>query len=613
MAIAETAALVASLTLKDHFTPAANKAMASLGKLESTSFRVGQSVGKGLSNAAQNLAKIGVVAGGILAVGVASGIDSLSKLEDATTSVDGAIKQMGLTGKVTSQQIAGWANDIEANVGAAFDDKAITQAASTLIRFGNVTADNLHPALVVMTDLATKTGDVESAASLLAKALADPTKAAGKLSRQGIILTKQQQDQVKAFVKAGKTAQAQGVILDALSRQTAGAAKASQGPFKEAMSTLKDVTEDAERALAIGFLPVLQKVAGLLKGELAKPQTIANIKAFGTALAGGLDKLINLAQRLPWGAIGDSLRVAGAGAKTVLDAFLALPAWIQTAVITGWGLNKLTGGALGDIVGTLAGGLIKGVLGMTAGVVNINAGVVNGAGVPGVGNLPGAAAAGAAGIGLGTIAVLAIAPASIAALGIAITNAIDPQHIGATTGKAETATARGIPDWNNKALQTLHAIEGHTDDTAGQMEKLRGLIAQQAKTPKQADAILAAGAQRDKETSDAINTIVAQQATSNDIETLRGKIAEGLSSVDTSTMQAGRSTSIAATQAGFHAAQQTAASGWGIEGAIARNRPIINVDVQISATDITQVNVVEDRGGSRSGSRDGDGGGGPGQ
>jgi hypothetical protein len=65
--------------------------------------------------------------------------------------------------------------------------------------------------------------------------------------------------------------------------------------------------------------------------------------------------------------------------------------------------------------------------------------------------------------------------------------------------------------------------------------------------------------------------------------------------------------------AGIAAASSNYGAANLITGAIAANRPIINVDVQISATDITQVNVVEDRGGSRSGSRDGDGGGGPGQ
>src|SRR5205085_9425524 len=122
-----------------------------------------------------------------IAKNVESGLSSLAQLESAVGSVDGAIKQMGLTGKLTGTQVATWANEIEASIGAAFDDKEITQAATTLLRFGKVTETNLRPALVVMTDLATKTGSVDSAASLLAKALADPEKAAGKLARAGVV------------------------------------------------------------------------------------------------------------------------------------------------------------------------------------------------------------------------------------------------------------------------------------------------------------------------------------------------------------------------------------------------------------------------------------------
>jgi hypothetical protein len=95
----------------------------------------------------------------------------------------------------------------------------------------------------------------------------------------------------------------------------------------------------------------------------------------------------------------------GTGAKAALDFFTGMPSWVQTAVLTGWGLNKLTGGALGSIVGTLGSGLIKGVLGMNAGVVNINAATVNG----GVGGAAGgAAAAGRGGGVLGTLSKVVV-------------------------------------------------------------------------------------------------------------------------------------------------------------------------------------------------------------
>ena len=393
MAAADTARLVAELTLDARgFQRGVATAGKSLGKLEGTVSNIGKRAQQGVGTLGKNLALIGVGAAGAIALAVKGGLDDLSTLNSAIVSVDGAIASVGATGQITGRQVAEWANQIEADIGAAFDDKDITAAAATLLRFGKTAPKNLRPALQVVTDLAVKTGDVESAASLLAKALADPTKAAGKLARSGVILTKAQQKTIDAMVKQNDIAGAQKVILDALAATTSGAAANSQDKYRRSISLLNDVAEDAKKALAEGFLPVIQRVADLLSKKLQDPRFLQGIRDFGNTLAGGLDDLVSIAERLPWGAIGDSLKIAGAGAKAVLNAFVSLPPWVQTAVLTGWGLNKLTGGALSGIVGELAKGLVKGVLGINAGVVNINAATVTGAGgVPGApGAKPGA-------------------------------------------------------------------------------------------------------------------------------------------------------------------------------------------------------------------------------
>lgn len=350
---------------------------------------IGAHVGKGLRTAASNMLKLGAAAGAIAAgigvIAIKSGVQSLATLESAVTSVDGALKTMGKTGGITGANVAAWANAIESDIGAAFDDKDITAATANLIRFGKVTSANLRPAMVVMTDLAVKTGSVEAASSLLGKALADPAKAAGKLSRVGVVLTKGQQDQIKAFMKAGKVGRAQKVILDALSKSTKGAAEASQGPYQRAMSTFADVTEDAQRALAEGFLPVITRAADWLKTKLADPATLTSIRNIGDNLAGAFDQALDFVEGVDWASLGQGLKVAADWAGKLFGAFMSLPPEVKGTILALAGLNKLSGGAVSGIVGELGKGLIKGVLGMTAGVVNINAAVVNGAGgKPGV-------------------------------------------------------------------------------------------------------------------------------------------------------------------------------------------------------------------------------------
>lgn len=435
------------LLARDMASKTIGKVSREVGGLGKTS----RTAGAGLSTLSGNMAKLGAVAAVGIGAMVTEGVSSLESLESATSAVTGAINQVGLKGKVTGGQVATWANEIEASVGAAFDDKDILASSAALIRYGKVSKDNLRPAMVVMTDLAAKTGSVDSAALLLGKALADPEKAAGKLARSGVVLTKSQQDQIKAMVKAGKTAEAQAFLLEQLEKTTKGAAAASQGPYKRALSTLADVTEDAQRALAEGFLPVIEKVAKWLSTKFADPKVIADIRSFGGALAGAFDKALAFTQKIPWDSVKDAMTMAGKGAKAAFDMFTAMPPWVQTAVITGWGLNKLTGGAVGSIISQLGSGLIKGVLGMNAAVVNINAGIVNGGGgLPGggKGGLPGVpAAVGAAetgwaagGVaGLAAIAASIVGSAAVAAAIIGIENRVT----GTTSADIATRNTRG--------------------------------------------------------------------------------------------------------------------------------------------------------------------------
>ena len=615
--IAETAKMVAELDLKTgKFTKGVSTAVGSVGRLSGAvakSRAVAVGLGVGLEHAAE---------AGIRAFGgaIKDGLDNLAQLETATTSVDAAIKQVGLTGKLTSDQVAAWGVQIETAVGSAFDDKAITASAATLLRYGKVTQDNLRPALVVMTDLAAKTGSVDSAATLLAKALADPEKAAGKLSRQGVVLTKVQQDQIKAFVKAGKTAQAQKVILDALATTTKGAALASQGPYARSLNELKDTWEEVTKALAIGFLPVIQKVRDILSTELAKPSTLANIREFGTSIATALGNLVDAAQKVPWGSIASSLKIAAGAAKSVLDAFLGLPAWVQTAVLTGWGLNKLSGGAVTGLIGSLASGLIKGVLGMTAGVVNINAAVVNGAGgLPTGGGGTGVLGAlgsvglgGAAGLG-GLAAVISkevadltnqqfgdqgipvhfVGPGStgdnplLAALPFGVGGAIQDiaefLRIAKPPSSPAGANQSGSPDDRQTANDLRTAMQRTKD--AGQSLGLSAKALKQAAAAQKTAATASAKAftaqlktiapqlktidktQRTKDKDQGpIITSGVKQALSPDIQSLSGKVG--------------------------NVARATSTGDSRIVGAILSSRPITNVQVHVSATTVSHTTTV---------------------
>lgn len=344
------------------------------------------------TNTARNLGIAGVAAAGFITVQVKAGIDSLAELERMQAQTNAVLEStQGIAG-ITAEQVRGLAQEYE-NL-TTVDDKAIQNAENLLLTFTNVRKDAFEPALAAILDLnAAMGGDEESLEAVVlqvGKALNDPVKGAAALRRVGIQLSEQQEDQIKTLVEQNDLYGAQQVLLDELARQFGGSAAAQADTFQGKMKRVEDAVEGAQQALAVAFLPVLEKVADKISTFLSDEGNLDAIEDFGAMLADGLDDAISIVERIPWDAVGSTFQLMGAGAKTVLDMFSSLPPWVQTAILTGWGLNKLTGGALGNIVGALGSGLIKGVLGMNAGVVNINAATVNG-GVPGVGGAAGGA------------------------------------------------------------------------------------------------------------------------------------------------------------------------------------------------------------------------------
>ena len=339
----------------------------------------------GLSGSLRTIGKGAAIAGGgLLVLGAAaikSGLDSLAEREDVMTATANAIEATGGAARIAAPQVRSWAEEIEAATGAAVDDKAIQAGMNALLRIPQIGGPIFKRTAEAATDLgaAMKTGP-EDGAKLLGKALADPLKGMTALKKAGIILTASEKKRIKELVKANQVQDAQVEILKAVEKRSKGAAAASAGPYTRSLNMLRDASEDAKMALAEGFLPILTDVATTLSKELAKPKTIEDIRGLGRGLADGFKKVVDATDKIPWQTIKEAMAITGEAAQTVGRTFLGLPPWVQTAVLTGWGLNKLTGGAAGTLIGEAAKGLIKGVLGINAGVVNIKAGTVTGGG-----------------------------------------------------------------------------------------------------------------------------------------------------------------------------------------------------------------------------------------
>ncbi len=645
MAIAETAKLMSSLELDTRkFDSGITKASKGLNTLSTRTVAAGTAIGVGLERLAEK---------GLSALGgaIGEGIQAALTLEKAQAQTQAVIESTGAAAGVSAVQVRDYANALEDVT--TVDDKTIQQAENLLLTFTNIGGSIFPQAAKAATDMAiafnkgdAATADLDGAAIQLGKALNDPAAGFAALKKSGVSFSEAQikilqgtnsldkaqaknyrtllktdkkaAERYKAGILAAKQLASQKLILAELDKEFGKAGAAAGTGFAADISRANDAIDDAKISIAQGLMPALGEVARELATTFKDPKVIQGLKDFGTGIGQGIKTGLAFLKTVPWDKIASSLQTAAGFARNLVDAFLGLPTWIQTAVITGWGLNKITGGLITD----LASGLIKGVLGMTAGVVNINAAVVNG-GLPGVGGLPGevAGAAGTAGAAslaaaFTTTVALIATPLIAAAITKIITDQTDPTGSRNLGGKAGTATARGIPDWNNKALIALNGIR---DGVNAGFSGLPGKIADDIvpllpKTDAVATAILAAGAQRDAETSSSIQTLIAHDATiaqSTDVEDLKAKTSAAIAALDVTTYTGTAATTQAARTAGMTAASAAYGAGAGVEQAIRASRPIITVE--ISATNVTRVNVQADRGGERSPSRDGDGGGGPGQ
>lgn len=227
------------------------------GKLDNLGGKLG-GLAKGAGIAVGILGGVGIAAGAAFAGMASEAEEAQAKLESifkntgaaAFTSIDALNKHAEALAKSTT-----------------FDDDAVKGAQATLLKFGNITGEAFTEATEASADLAAFMGtDIVDASNLLGKALAVPEAAAGKLAKQGIILTEAQKAQIDAFTAAGDTAAAQGVILEAVGATYGTVAEdmaaTSQGQMAQAMNALGEAGE----SLGVLLLPIFTAIAQGLKG-----------------------------------------------------------------------------------------------------------------------------------------------------------------------------------------------------------------------------------------------------------------------------------------------------------------------------------------------------------
>jgi FtsZ-binding cell division protein ZapB len=141
--------------------------------------------------------------------------------EQSSNRLAAALRATGQVAGYTREQLDSMAEGMAEST--LFDDDAIRDAMSTLIKFGNIQGEVFTNGMKLAADYASFTGgSIEDAAQTIGKALQSPEEGVGALERQIGKLSVTQKENIKTFMEQGRVMDAQAVVLDALQKRIGG-------------------------------------------------------------------------------------------------------------------------------------------------------------------------------------------------------------------------------------------------------------------------------------------------------------------------------------------------------------------------------------------------------
>jgi hypothetical protein len=206
----------------------------------------------------KGVGKVALVAGAAMAAGaVVAGkalFDAGEKAGTSNARIQQIFKSMDQFGKA-SDKVAGRVVNLSDKLArqTGIDQNLVKEGAAVLSTFSNIagSADKVggtfDKTLGLAADLsASGFGSVQSASTMLGKALQDPTKGLTALGKVGVSFTEKEKEKIKAMQEAGDVAGAQKIVLKAVEGQVGGVAKA---------------TANASDQIKVSWSQVIEKVA----------------------------------------------------------------------------------------------------------------------------------------------------------------------------------------------------------------------------------------------------------------------------------------------------------------------------------------------------------------
>lgn len=207
-------------------------------------------------------------AGTAAVAGIALILRNTVEAERELAQLGAVLRSTGQDATYSRDQLVSMAEGIAA--ASTFSAGEIVKAETRLLSYSGIASKNFPAALQIAIDQAARLGmGVEQSAETIGRALESPQKAAAALAQQGFgaAFTDSVRKAIKELDEAGKTAEAQQIILDILADSYGGAAQAARDTFGGALqalgNTLMDVTTGSDGSLQGATVAVNDLIATL--------------------------------------------------------------------------------------------------------------------------------------------------------------------------------------------------------------------------------------------------------------------------------------------------------------------------------------------------------------
>lgn len=202
--------------------------------------------------------KLTVVAGVIaLAEGIKYVVESAAEAELVQAQLNAVLKSTGEVAGMTSGDLNTLADDLAQLTGV--DDELILKQEAVMLTFTKVSKEVFPDAIKAALNLSAAYGqDLQSSIIMIGKALNDPIQGVTALRRVGVMLTEQQEDQIRTLVEQNDLYGAQQIILEELNTEVGGAAEAMGDTFTGSVNKAKIAIGNLGEAIGNTLLPILR-------------------------------------------------------------------------------------------------------------------------------------------------------------------------------------------------------------------------------------------------------------------------------------------------------------------------------------------------------------------